>query len=158
MAARVYLNMAYVVPRALLWIVLLVAALVDGIRHRAVHSRGCVARAAGVTPPPLPRPPAVPCFVWFSPQPASRAVPCRAVPSHRPLLPARRPARRFQLYWALVGSAALFVVQEVVLVVLAAQSSGQNVNHATLGAYIFFADLAVSYWMGILLLVAAGFW
>jgi hypothetical protein len=58
----------------------------------------------------------------------------------------------------LVGCAALFVLQEVVLVVLAAQSRGQEVNRATLGAYIFFADLAASYWFGILLLVAAGFW
>ncbi|KAL4859343.1 hypothetical protein ACK3TF_000461 [Chlorella vulgaris] len=103
MAARVYLNLAYVAPRAVLWVLLFVAALVDGIRHRAVRSRG------------------------------------------------------FQLYWALVGCSALFVIQDVVLVILAAASHGQSVNRATLGAYIFFADLAISYWFGILLLVAAGF-
>jgi hypothetical protein len=40
MAARVYLSMAYVAPRALLWILLFLVALLDGIRHRAVRSRG----------------------------------------------------------------------------------------------------------------------
>lgn len=103
MAGRVYLEMAYVAPRAALWLALFLLALVDGIRHRAVRSRG------------------------------------------------------YQLFWALVGSAALFVVQEVVLVILVAESSGQWVNRATLGAYIFFADLATSYWFGILLAVAAGY-
>ncbi len=40
MAGRVYLEMAYVAPRAALWMALFVLALVDGIRHRAVRSRG----------------------------------------------------------------------------------------------------------------------
>lgn len=40
MAGRVYLEMAYVAPRALLWLTLFVLALVDGIRHRSVRSRG----------------------------------------------------------------------------------------------------------------------
>jgi hypothetical protein len=44
MAGRIYLNMAYVAPRAALWLLLFVAALVDGIRHRAVRSRGCAGR------------------------------------------------------------------------------------------------------------------
>ena len=67
-------------------------------------------------------------------------------------------SRGFQLYWALVVSAGLFVLQEVVLLILAAESHGQTVNRATLGAYIFFADLATSFWFGILLTVAAGYW
>lgn len=46
MAARVYLNLAYVAPRAVLWVLLFAAALVDGIRHRAVRSRGCVVALA----------------------------------------------------------------------------------------------------------------
>ena len=56
--------------------------------------------------------------------------------------------------------AALFVLQDLVLLALVADSSGhgQSVNRGVLGAYIFFADLATSYWFGILLLVAAGFW
>lgn len=33
-----------------------------------------------------------------------------------------------------------------------------QVNGATLGAYIFFADLATSFWFGILLAVSAGYW
>lgn len=33
-----------------------------------------------------------------------------------------------------------------------------QVNNATLGAYIFFADLATSFWFGILLAVSAGYW
>ena len=40
MANRVYLNLAYVVPRAALWLLLFVVALLDGIRHRSVRSRG----------------------------------------------------------------------------------------------------------------------
>lgn len=105
MAGRVYLEIAYVAPRALLWLALFVWALIDGIRHRAVRSRG------------------------------------------------------FQLYWALVGSSALFVLQEVVLVILVTESRGeqQGVDRPTLGAYIFFANLAASYWFGILLTVAAGY-
>lgn len=44
MAGRVYLSMAYVAPRAALWTLLFFVALVDGLRHRSVRSRGCVAR------------------------------------------------------------------------------------------------------------------
>lgn len=143
-------------------------------------------------------------------------------------LPLTSPLCSYQLFWALVGSAALFVLQEIVLLILVAESSGQasgmgslcpsmcpcsrplpgismqqrrvrgiaernvcrrltpacgvlaatemvalvaavhhlvhfchplqSVNRATLGAYIFFADLATSYWFGILLAVAAGYW
>lgn len=66
-------------------------------------------------------------------------------------------SRGFQLYWALVVSAGLFVLQEIVLLILAAEAHGQWVNGATLGAYIFFADLATSFWFGILLAVSAGY-
>ncbi|PSC76093.1 hypothetical protein C2E20_0258 [Micractinium conductrix] len=104
MAGRVYLSMAYVAPRAALWTLLFFVALVDGLRHRSVRSRG------------------------------------------------------FQLYWALVLSGGLFVLQEVVLLILVGQSSSAaDVSRATLGAYIFFADVAASWWFGILLAVAAGF-
>lgn len=37
------MEMAYVAPRAALWLALFLLALVDGIRHRAVRSRGCAA-------------------------------------------------------------------------------------------------------------------
>ena len=164
-----------------------------------------------------------------------------------PACPASLP-RSFQLYWALVVAAGLFVVQEIVLLILAAEAHGQwvstrsaaiapassagvggghptgcaprlrlhaggprrsplpldgrpsacpvvaarpqglpcceglqpatacfpccgspaihihaharppQVSGATLGAYIFFADLATSFWFGILLAVAAGYW
>ncbi len=40
MAGRVYLNMAYVAPRTALWVLLFLAGLIDGIRHRGVRSRG----------------------------------------------------------------------------------------------------------------------
>ena len=43
MAGRVYLNIAYVAPRVALWVLLFLLGLVDGVRHRAVRSRGCVA-------------------------------------------------------------------------------------------------------------------
>ncbi|KAI7839487.1 hypothetical protein COHA_006754 [Chlorella ohadii] len=66
--------------------------------------------------------------------------------------------RSFQLYWALVVSAGLFVLQEIVLLIMAVEShGGQHVKSATLGAYIFFADLATSFWFGILLAVSAGY-
>ena len=56
-------------------------------------------------------------------------------------------------------SGGLFVLQEVVLLILVGQSSSAaDVSRATLGAYIFFADVAASWWFGILLAVAAGFW
>ncbi len=142
--------------------------------------------------------------------------------------------RSFQLYWALVVSAGLFVLQEIVLLIMAVESHGGQhvragkllhclsrcpycclcqrchaapclaivaprpatvaprlatqvhaacpalpslwpsihvrlprsalpsnlvqVKSATLGAYIFFADLATSFWFGILLAVSAGYW
>ena len=40
MAGRVYLAIPYVAPRCAIWALLFVVALWDGIRHRAVRSRG----------------------------------------------------------------------------------------------------------------------
>jgi len=73
-------------------------------------------------------------------------------------IPPAAAACSYQLFWALVGSAGLFVLQEIVLLIMVAGANGQWVNRATLGAYIFFADLATAYWFGILLTVAAGYW
>lgn len=67
-------------------------------------------------------------------------------------------SRGFQLFWALVVSAGLFVLQEAVLLIMAVEAHGNTVNRATLGAYIFFADAAAAFWFGILLAVAAGYW
>lgn len=218
MAGRVYLEMAYVAPRAALWAALFVLALVDGVRHRAVRSRGWAGegdrgrvarsgRQAGCGGWQL----VTEGMQWLSMGWRGGAILCKqqlpfqiptADPHPHPL--ASCPSRcSYQLFWALVGSSALFVLQEVVLVILVADSSGQaswdaagkrapwlalpaaalapahlccrqkiapssrslhawhpaqSVNRATLGAYIFFADLATSYWFGILLAVAAGYW
>lgn len=78
-------------------------------------------------------------------------------PAPSPLLLPLAPCS-FQLYWALVVSAGLFVLQEVVLLIMAVEAHGEWVNQATLGAYIFFADLAAAFWFGILLAIAAGYW
>lgn len=92
---------------------------------------------------------------------ACRPFPAPARPPphcHHPTPPFPVPACSYQLFWALVGCAALFVIQELVLVILVGESKGQTVNRPTMAAYIFFADLATSYWFGILLTVAAGYW
>ena len=167
MAGRIYLSMAYVAPRAALWLLLFVAALVDGIRHRAVRSRGCAgwlglrtaAATAGAAAAAARFPTLWLCAVRLAPS----ALRCSPALCNPPCLRTPRPlpsCRRFQLFWALVVCAALFVLQDIVLLVLVGDSSGkdQAVNRGILGAYIFFADLATSYWIGILLLVAAGFW
>ena len=60
-----------------------------------------------------------------------------------------------------MGSAALFALQDLVLLGLVLASAGGPpgaVNAGLMDAYIFFADLATAYWFGILLLVAAGYW
>jgi hypothetical protein len=40
MAGRIYLSLAYVIPRFILWTLLSVGGLVDGLRHKHVRSRG----------------------------------------------------------------------------------------------------------------------
>ena len=40
MPLLVYLNYAYVLPRFILWGLLLVAAFTDGIRHKNIRSQG----------------------------------------------------------------------------------------------------------------------
>lgn len=154
MAGRVYLNVAYVLPRTILWVVLFAAALIDGIRHRSVRSRGC----APASPPPPGRAMRRRCCAL---QHIAAAPPCggaRNAWSAHLSLPSPPAPRSFQLYWSLVVCAGLFVLQELVLLILAAEAHGQYVNRATLGAWIFFTDLAASFWFGILLAVAAGFW
>lgn len=39
MASRVYLSWTYLLPRFALWVLLLVVAIIDGLRHRHVRSR-----------------------------------------------------------------------------------------------------------------------
>ena len=121
------------------WINLLAYLETSGLRWRKaayLHKNSNMPRFFRLALPTLPSPP------------------CPALPCLALLL----PTRRYQLYWAMVGSAALFVVQDVVLLVLVATSDGQVVSKPALAAYIFFADLAMGYWLGILLLVAAGYW
>ena len=40
MASQIFLSTGYLVPRCLLWIALFIGALVDGLRHVHVKSRG----------------------------------------------------------------------------------------------------------------------
>lgn len=159
MAGRVYLAVPYVVPRTAMWVLLFAVGLIDGIRHRGVRSRGFqLFWVSGVgTAAQGSRPPA-----WQSLRPhgsgARESASSTGDLLHHPTCPALcPPARRRQ---ALVAAAGLFVLQEVVLLILTLEAGGQygGVNRATLGAYIFFADLAASFWFGILLAVAAGYW
>ena len=105
MASRVYLSLAWLIPRWVLWGLLFLVALFDGLRHRSV------AATAG------------------------------------------------RLFWLLVLSCGLFLFRDTFLLAFSAQVQNNSwTNRATFDAYIFFSDVADSWWLYILLAIAAGYW
>ena len=66
----------------------------------------------------------------------------------------------WQLYFALVGSAALFVIKNIFFMGICIEGDNREgwASKGTFGAYIFFADVAEAFWIFLLLALSAGFW
>eukprot|EP00887_Chlorella_sp_A99_P005500 scaffold1.g5500.t1 len=102
-ASRVFLSLAWLIPRWLLWFGLFAVALWDGVRHRSV------AATAG------------------------------------------------RLFWLLVASCGLFLIRDTFLLAFAIVARDGWVSRASFDAYIVFSDVAESWWLFILLAIAAGY-
>jgi hypothetical protein len=102
----VYTGIPYAIARCGIWVVLLVAALLDGFVHRQVRSRG-----------------------W-------------------------------QLYAMLSAAVALFCIRNFAFLAMVVEGHHDvaGLVEKTYGGFIFFSDLADSWWIFTLLALSAGLW
>ena len=138
------LDLRYLIPRVLLWAALFAVALTDGIKHRFVKRRGYQLQRGILASVGL-------YVVQANLLHHQRPVYCALLP----VGPSRALRDRLEAH-PLAAQRRLYVVQDVLLLSYSVYSS-DGVADGLYKAYIVLTDLADSVFIGLLLLIAAGF-